>query len=385
MGMAASQARFLGLTARRTNIEYEGQQINQQRTALGNQTANYYNQMLGMQVPVPPSVQDFTKTVYTFDDGAITNSITSMIAQPNGEYKVAYSRQWVDPDAIVSAPPSIITRSGTDPDYAYYVGGAKLRLIDQTDSDANNTIDVLEVDVTNPTAVSGYLGTTGFGFNSDGVYEKSDASGYYDPRFANKTEAEVVQILKQEALWVQQLNEQYGNQNWMVRYVKNTTTNDWEPSFYAKDVLTSVNTSFGANGNSQSTIPAYKTGPQLKNDEIKNREARFEMDATGRPINVTLIDPSNPNNNVTHALTTNTVTDQRAYDDAMNQYEFDKNRYEKEIHEVNAKIEIIQVQDRNLELRLKQLDTEHNAVQTEMDAVSKVIQKNVESTFKTFG
>ncbi len=79
MGMAASQARFLGLTARKTNIEYEGQQINQQRTALGNQTANYYNQMLGMSVPVPPAIDNFTKTVYTFNDGALTNSITSLI------------------------------------------------------------------------------------------------------------------------------------------------------------------------------------------------------------------------------------------------------------------------------------------------------------------
>ena len=61
MGMAASQARFLGLTARKTNVEYEGQQINQQRTTLSNQTANYYNQLLGMSVPVPPSVEDKAK------------------------------------------------------------------------------------------------------------------------------------------------------------------------------------------------------------------------------------------------------------------------------------------------------------------------------------
>lgn len=59
--MAASQARFLGLTARKTNVEYEGQQINQQRTTLSNTTANYYNQLLGMAVPVPPSVADYTK------------------------------------------------------------------------------------------------------------------------------------------------------------------------------------------------------------------------------------------------------------------------------------------------------------------------------------
>ena len=36
MGLAASQARFLNLTARKTNLEYEGQQINQQRTTLAN-------------------------------------------------------------------------------------------------------------------------------------------------------------------------------------------------------------------------------------------------------------------------------------------------------------------------------------------------------------
>jgi len=40
--------------------------------------------------------------------------------------------------------------------------------------------------------------------------------------------------------------------------------------------------------------------------------------------------------------------------------------------------------DRNLELDLKNVDTQHNEVQTEMDAVKKVIDKNVDMTFKTF-
>ena len=74
MGMAASQARYLALSARKTNVEYEAQQINQQRTTLSNQSANYYNQLLGMAVPVPPSVDDYTKTVYTFEDGSLSNS-----------------------------------------------------------------------------------------------------------------------------------------------------------------------------------------------------------------------------------------------------------------------------------------------------------------------
>ncbi len=43
----------------------------------------------------------------------------------------------------------------------------------------------------------------------------------------------------------------------------------------------------------------------------------------------------------------------------------------------NSKIEL-------LELRLKQLDTEQNALNTELEAVKKVIETNVEATFKTF-
>ena len=56
----------------------------------------------------------------------------------------------------------------------------------------------------------------------------------------------------------------------------------------------------------------------------------------------------------------------------------------KKIADINAKTEKIQEQDRTLELRLKQLDTEQEALQTEMEAVKKVIDKNIESTFKTF-
>ena len=53
--------------------------------------------------------------------------------------------------------------------------------------------------------------------------------------------------------------------------------------------------------------------------------------------------------------------------------------------DINAKTSVIQAEDRTLELRLKQLDTEQNALSTEIDAVSKVVKDNVEKSFKTFG
>ena len=86
----------------------------------------------------------------------------------------------------------------------------------------------------------------------------------------------------------------------------------------------------------------------------------------------------------TFDLTVYQETDEEAYNQAMNNYNYQKMVYDKAIADINAKTEIIQQEDRTLELKLKQLDTEHNALQTEIEAVKKVCNKNIEETFKTF-
>lgn len=52
---------------------------------------------------------------------------------------------------------------------------------------------------------------------------------------------------------------------------------------------------------------------------------------------------------------------------------------------VQARVSAIQAIDKALELQLKRIDTQQQAVSTEIDAVKKVIQKNIEGSFKTFG
>ena len=360
MGMAASQARFLGLTARKTNTEYEGQQINQQRTTLSNQTANYYNQLLGMTVPVPPSSADYTKTVYTFEDGALSNSISSMIAQADGNYLISYTSSWTNDFAVVTSYPAVYTRNNTGtedaPNYEYYVGAVKLRDLTQRDPD---DIDAM---------------TT----------EQLKTLRGEDEYLNTLSDTQLKNLLKEENNYIQELNEKYGDGNWMVRYVQNTTTKTWSPYFVNKDVLEAENTVYNENGISQSNIQTYTVGSAQETEEVKGVTAKLEQDATGRVISITL-NPDDPATKVTYAVKTNTVTDQAALDDAMNQYEYDKYEYDQSIQNINAKIEIIQAEDKNLELRLKQLDTEQDAIQTEMDAVQKVIEKNTESTFKTFG
>ena len=51
----------------------------------------------------------------------------------------------------------------------------------------------------------------------------------------------------------------------------------------------------------------------------------------------------------------------------------------------DSEMQAIQTKDKMLDLNLKQLDTEHSALQTEVESVQKVITKNIESSFKSFG
>lgn len=332
MGMSASQARFLSLTARKTNVEYEGQQINQQRTTLSNESANYYSQLTQMTVPTPPSTQDYTKITYTFEDGVEKNTITSLIAKPQGEYIVSYN-QTVLTDTMVSNGNVIVTKN----DEGYFIGSTKLRELG-TDS-----------------ATDPYLSTI------------------KDPEERKKA-------LELEKTYSEMLKNKYGEEDWLVRYQLNTTNNTYTPVFYSKKQI--ENADYTENGTSLSSIKSYIYGQANESKEVKNANARLEQDTSGRYISISI---QNADNTWTeYKLTSTTTTDDNAYNDAMNQYNYNKTMYDKKIQDINAKIKIIHGQDKNLELRLKQLDTEENAITNEMDAVKKVITKNVESSFKTF-
>lgn len=338
MGMAASQARFLGLTARKNNVEFEGQQINQQRTVLSNQSANYYNDLLGMSVPTPPSVDNYTKTVYSFEDGALANTLTSLIAEPGGLYTISYLSKWQDDYSAVSASTSIVTRTGTAPDYTYSIGATDLR-----------ELGSLDPSITDPK-------------------QQADRQ-------------------REEEAWATLLEQKYGKKDWVVRYVTNTTTGAETPYFYAKDDLDKATYDDKTN-TSLSNINCYTIGSEQKIEEhIAIEHCKVEKDSSGRFISISIpeVGEDGETTYTTYALTTQTTTDQDAYQDAMNEYEYQKQLYDQSIEDINSKIEIIQAEDKNLELRLKQLDTEQDAISNEVDAVSKVIEKNTESSFKTFG
>lgn len=379
MGMSASQARFLCLTARKTNTEYEGQQINQQRTALSNESSNYYSQLASMSVPTPPSSSDYTKITYTFVNGTELSTITSLVAtsstKTTGVYKLNYTQQFPT-DMMVCSGASQVTlglnEDGSKPDSedaVYTIGDIQLKQA-YTNVDENN-------------------------FDIDDARAHFIAAGIPANKVNEMTQDTLKAKAKVEALYNSLMLEKYGtgedgdSTTFKVIYRQKEEDGSYEPVFFKDDELESIDYN-QKSGMSLGGIKTYEFGQSTQTREIKNADARLEQDSSGRFISIYIYDNYDPDNadvqqpGTKYDLTTSTESDEKGYNDAMNQYYYDKAIYDAKIQEINAKIEIIQTQDKNLELKLKQLDTEQNAISTELEAVKKVITKNVESSFKTF-
>lgn len=525
MGMAASQARYLALTARKTNCEWEGQQINQARTALANQSADYFNQLLTCEVPDCPDTTDFTTTQYSYSDGYNDTVLEKwhQLSNANTEYNYVvdtyyYADVYTGSKKKMSNP-EVTFKHETTPSYLelieftkdaqnnYYINGLAFKPLSSypDTKEMQNAIKDLEADgyITLPGGKIDYTNLYGYKDSSNIWHittkdnlDKADtqttgiADGYADLAAlgidyenqlgwdADYINAVVTPILQNAGFPV---DENDVLNSWQAGafetgYIKlgSSTTADgttsyfiepataeeaypegkidglevyqttYDPTYVGNLKLTElVDTlslsdetailqiiadlpdstiaeyitrkpdgtfeyagagiySFEYNGhtryttykdliNSLTTYDEYGK-PIEGQDKLQYYDANYintkitdtnyallETDGSGRFVSLKLDDDS-----VVYDLHCEQVTDEESYNNAMNQYYHDVEEYQKLVADINAKTERIQQQDRTLELRLKQLDTEQNALQTEMEAVKKVISKNVETTFKTF-
>ena len=433
MGMAASQSRYLALTARKTNTEYEGQQINQARTALANQSANLFNRLLDLEVPVAPKTTDYTEVQYSYSDGTNESVLDSWqqlsTADPNYNYIVNhyyYTNVYTGSQKLLENPQvqtkgvlSIEDFQGQNPVVTYNANDGTYTI--ETSDGGKRTYSALSgmtMDTKLENALRDFeeaqgLAKTDGSLTTDAVYGYQDATGTwhffleneiadpkdystaYKPAYIGNCEltelkdltddqvAELAQILKDcpdsnmnKYLSFNADRElEYGEQGVYVFQMNGVTyfTNE-------ADLLHSMQTNdnYARPIDDQEKLAYYNATYVQKRIEETNK-ALIETDEHGRFKSVKFDDDS-----IVYSLNTETVTDEAAYQDAMNEYNYKVQEYEKTIADINARTSIIQEEDRTLELRLKQLDTEQKALATEMDAVKKVISDNVEKTFKTF-
>ena len=263
MGMSASQARFLSLTARKTNVEYEGQQINQQRTTLSNESSNYYSQLTSMTVPVPPSTADYTKITYTFEDGSAKNTITSLVATKNtaksGLYMLNYVQEIPSQNMVVNGT-SVVTKTNDK----YNIGTVELQEAGNNDYSINK-------------------------FTKAGIpYEVVVAM----------SEEERKNKLAVEQQYVAMASEKYATEDWLVRYQRNSSTGSYDAVLYSLKEL--QNADYNAKtGASLSGIKQYVFGETTESREIKNAQAKLTQDATGRYQTITIFDDNDITSNTT--------------------------------------------------------------------------------------
>lgn len=547
MGLAASQARYLALVARKSNCEYEGQQINQSRLALSNQSADLFNQMMALQVPSTPSKSDFTIQKYTFTDGVNEFTIDkwNRLAEADSDgynYVVTYhydaekytgfQKYKLDPQvqfsgvaptksvnpeeevrkiqaaladketqkaAMELAETAYLTQKQQAGKEANYIDSSTVVGVTSCTVDVDQNPNIYTVKF-NPSGESektytykkfdtlsdedqatvkkyveklieygafeaeridyskiyyyknaDYL-TDSIAFKSDlealraederkttrlpiyhVTYDVPDDIGYYSMKqmddkvqsaYAAYLEAKenyessedvydrydvpikigniklkplatlednqlnaIVQIIadmKEKDIdtnlvrCFDTLQEQYTADTYIGGiYSFEMVGTTYYTTYY--DLYNSVVNGTGINHiDDQAKLPYY--GAQDIEGPVSNTSrALIQKDESGRFVTMQLEDDS-----LVYDLKATSETDEDAYEDAMNKYYYEKSLYDKQISDLNAKTSIIQRQDRDLELRLKQLDTEQSALNTELDAVSKVVKDNIEKSFKTF-
>lgn len=430
--MAASQARYLGLTARKTNVEYEGQQINQARVALANQSADAFNQYLSLQAPTPPSTEDYKSTSYVYTDGNKEYTLEDY-TRNNTDNKYPYVATISYKDYRYEAAKN--TKSGvqikTNEDntsryddvgnyYPYVImtsnGLKTLRKVDLQPKtiDLDNTVNkTVENDLNNQTTIT-YNATKNIW---EGVtLENNPKVDAYGTGEANKYLFTYDKNLNGYVSTT--VTNSSGTQEALVKYNETTSKiellKEYEANARATDVdklaIQTIKDKYGMNdsvfyafeeGNNTMYISASDLNAYMKLDysainklntyfasnveytRKENVDAQITFDPSGSyPAQILINDGSS--NGSDYELSAVTEKDDTAYNEAMKQYEYQCMVYQQTLEEINAKTEKIQQQDKMLELKLRQLDTEQKALQTEMDSVKKVIEKNIESTFKTF-
>lgn len=433
MGLSASQARLLSLTARQSNLEFEGQQINQQRTNLSNQSANYYNSLLTMTVPTPPSTDDYTTIKYSFVIGGNDATIAQVLPQDNkGNYLVEYTTTLASIGVqentaykITASANSSSTKTGkatavTDPTEAF---NADLQYYVQTfrEDDDHGTLTAL-TNTSDRYSDSRLTGNVTY-YNKYGnqvdaaeavdngklkdeytalVPKESDEVGYstVSVQLADRASYQTALARGEKVTKFEEntSDNTYGSDNIVTYSASNDTTFSTVGSEYKEAFINAgldineyyqYKSSTGVRfakiedieksaNNSTLSITTFAVASMNKDQKTQLSGVQIEFDTTGRISSMTDAEGN------TYTMTASTITDDDAYEDAYNQYTYDQYLYDQKQNEINAHIEILQAQDKNLELRLSQLNTEHSAIQTEMDAVNKVISKNIETSFKTF-
>ncbi len=342
MGLSASQARYLQLTARKSDKEYQAQQINQQRNEVAKRLSDaamtysegINNRRLMFSVPVGNGTEvnkvalDYKTITAAYPSGLgytlvdkngtqvrpmseeASKLAEQLKAQADAEYEEKMNKKYFTVDVEGEHGEKQATRVNGQ-NFEKLIGFAD-PIVDEKGNTVDSKSFLENVKNMNEVELNDYWSKNGYSFLSGNELNQSAyVEGYADAAVVrNKMYAEADELLKTPIIYDDRCNDN--------DYLENQLrTGEW-------------------------------TLRKLKEDQSGYED-------------------------INYSYVGNIVDELDTSDDAQvtSDYEYLTTYW--------------QQKDKELELQLQQIQSEHNAIETEIDSVKKVIEKNVDKTFKTFG
>ena len=372
--MAAGQARLLSITARLSDNEHNGQALSYSKQRLADETEQVNNDYLA-------ALSATKLTVLTGFNGSVANYSDISYRLMTGFETVACGRQYV----ITNAKGEILVTK--DQANAFEAGNGDLNIflaeLRYTQADIDNctddeakvkiheawdkyftsigkTFDDVEHEEGNPAIEYGY---TSFGNNT--LY-----SGYATYTYNGKTQAINYEgsTKEQRELYdyaVAITTQFYCNGNYnpagSTANIALQTANDVESGYidYLKNIF-----------NKMSSCGYYTE--ENENDTIKD-DQWFEQQLKEGKLFLQYYSATEKD------FVSTTISD----DDSIQEVE-DEREIALVESQYNQQLAALEKKDQQIDLELKKLDTEHNALQTEYESVKSVVDKNVEKSFSMF-
>ena len=367
MGMAASQARLLTITARIHDVEYQAQSIQNAKVQLATQSDQVYQDYLEALDATTLTITDINKNIITatFNNLCGKNPVDSAYTYALQSSKGAL----IVPDEIKDGYDKFkqdFPNSNDPYTFALYMMGDYGQEIewDELEQDEED----LAQTVTNNTTLHNL---------KEALEDMGGEDGYNDLSDEDKEKYDEI-----EAQYRYQL---YNNDNAFKIYtsVAHVSSSDiltmdeekWQEDF---DYYVRMFRTIQASGGACVSIEDYNEGGQ--GDAANNSDWLQNMIQCGK-ISVSFTSTNNKTGEITLNTTSPSSDSALSYTTTTT---IDKTALAKAEAEYEHKTKEIDTKDKRFDMDLSKLETERTALTTEYDSVKKVIQDNIERTFGIF-
>ena len=391
MGMAASQARLLTLTARIHDVEYQAQAIQNAKVQLATQSDQVYNKYLealdettmvvrsidpksGEQSTVTATYNNlFSKDRVMTADGSVPalRDIKGRLVEPNDIYEGYQDFKFHGyGDSAQEFAMYMMNGTNLAPDYNNQIKEVEEEIYEKYSSkDENKTLRDLHdkllkcVHEANP--------------DSDDIYDLSDIQTAVNDKKIDKSVLE--DYKKTMAAYQKTLYGRYGAEIYEGINSREDNPLCNQENFSVEDFnyYVSKYNEIEANGGLCISIDDYNgfNGSASNDSEwltamVKSGQMTILTVTTDRKTGEVTLDGTSPSSDTSISYTETTTIDKSKLAKAEAKYEHD-------LKEIDRK-------DKAYDMTLSKLETQRNALTTEYDSVKKVISDNIERTFGIF-